>query len=142
MGTRRQGGELEYVYGMVTGLLKGFIKSATGVDFAESFLVTKDNSDKMFEILDQYYTRPKANMDINNSLPAEGVQKSKLTKLFIHGTLDRVVPFSNLETLEAINGGPYYEPFIADKAGHGEAQAKYPAEYDAAVQGYLENIFG
>lgn len=135
-------GELEYVYGMVTGLLKGFIKSATGVDFAESFLVTKDNSDKMFEILDQYYTRPKANMDINNSLPAEGVQKSKLTKLFIHGTLDRVVPFSNLETLEAINGGPYYEPFIADKAGHGEAQAKYPAEYDAAVQGYLENIFG
>jgi pimeloyl-ACP methyl ester carboxylesterase len=132
--------ELGSVYIKLVTIGKGLINEKIGADISEAFLMTTANETKMMNTLDNYYIKPKVNVDISGDLPILGMKNSTLPKLFIHGTADLVVPFKNMQTLMDNNSGESYSLAVSG-AGHGEAQTVDPDGYAKAVQDYLDVIF-
>ena len=51
--------------------------------------------------------------------PIDAVRRSRLPILFIHGTADRLVPFSMMQTLYDASPSPAKEKLVIEKTGHG-----------------------
>ena len=51
--------------------------------------------------------------------PIDAVRRSRLPILFIHGTADRLVPFSMMKTLYDASPSPAKEKLVIEKIGHG-----------------------
>lgn len=133
--------ELGYVYTMAA-IGKNELKDLTGTDFAEDFSVTPMNLQKMMETINNYYIKPKANVDIDGNLPAQGITNAIMPKLFIYGESDLVVPFKdNGQYLATLGDTNNNYKFFVPKAGHGEAQTIDGNGYDKAISDYLNLIF-
>ena len=61
----------------------------------------------------------RAGFSFRKAAPVEAVRRSRLPILFIHGTADRLVPFSMMQTLYEASPSPKKETLVIDKIGHG-----------------------
>ena len=61
----------------------------------------------------------RAGFSFRKAAPIEAVRRSRLPILFIHGTADRLVPFSMMQTLYEASPSPKKETLVIDKIGHG-----------------------
>ena len=81
----------------------------------------------------------RAGFSFDDASPAEALARigRPLPILFAHGTADTVVPCASTERLYAQYQGPKAVLYGKD-SGHTHTALDYPAEYDAAVGGFLE----
>ncbi|MEE6666606.1 alpha/beta fold hydrolase [Pediococcus acidilactici] len=131
------GNQLTYSYNLLTRTLAS--QSKLIAEYLKgNFSIASDNAQEMLSTMDQYYIKPQANVDINAALPIKGVGSS-LPKLLIHGTMDNIVPYDNMNTLMENSKGDTTE-MRAEGAGHGEAQKMYPERYERTVDNFLNDV--
>lgn len=133
------GNQLTYSYDALTRVLSNNPDTKFIADLLKkNFSITTGNASEMLNTMDQYYIKPQANVDINGALPIKGVGSS-LPKLLIHGTMDNIVPYDNMNTLMENSKGDTTE-MRAEGAGHGEAQKMYPERYERTVDNFLNDV--
>ncbi|MEE6681705.1 alpha/beta hydrolase [Pediococcus pentosaceus] len=132
--------ELTYAYSLISEIMP-ILGTAMGLDLKNNLMINSENAQEMLKTMDEYYIKPKANVDINGNLPANGVENTVMPKLFIHGEADNIVPFENGQYLSTLGNKDDNYTFFVPKAGHGEAQATDPEGYLNAITKYLDVIF-
>ena len=78
-----------------------------------------------------------ARYDLTDTDVTESLEQSKLPMLFVHGRLDRSVPFENGETLYAMYHGPKDCLFL-DQARHVESMYVNPAAYESKLNSFIK----
>ena len=61
----------------------------------------------------------RAGFSFRKAAPVEALRRSRLPILFIHGTADRLVPFTMMQTLYDASPSPAKEKLVIEKIGHG-----------------------
>ena len=61
----------------------------------------------------------RAGFSFRKAAPVEALRHSRLPILFIHGTADRLVPFTMMQTLYDASPSPAKEKLVIEKIGHG-----------------------
>ena len=83
----------------------------------------------------------KTGVAISEAAPLAAVPQSKVPTLFIHGTADKLVPYSMMEELFDASNAPVKEKFVVEDAGHADAKNKNPQLYFEKVFGFLDKNF-
>ena len=83
----------------------------------------------------------KTGVAISEAAPISAVPNSKVPTLFIHGTADKLVPYSMMEELFDASNAPVKEKFVVEDAGHADAKNKNPQLYFEKVFGFLDKSF-
>jgi len=72
-----------------------------------------------YKVLNEDLLIPKVKMSMYSSLPLEGVKTSTLPKLFIHGSADNIIPYSNATLLYNSSAGSHNRIALIPGATHG-----------------------
>ena len=82
----------------------------------------------------------KTGVAISEAAPISAVPNSKVPTLFIHGTADKLVPYSMMEKLFAASNAPIKETFTVEGAGHADAKNANPEIYFEKVFDFLNKF--
>lgn len=102
----------------LTSLYNG-ISKAMGIGFSWLLDFNPNQREATFNILNDKLLLPKLKIPLQSSLPLNGVEKSVLPKLFIHGDSDNIVPYTNAYTLFNNSAGTNNNIAIIPGATHG-----------------------
>lgn len=102
--------------------------------------LTPENKQENLDRINRIYGQNYLNLDLNASLPLEGVEHSAIPKLFIHGTADTTVPYSNLAELSDNDLG-YKQVLSVEGAGHGQSLDVDPDAYNKNLDQFLAVVF-
>lgn len=83
----------------------------------------------------------KTGVKVSDAAPINAIQNIKVPVLFIHGTADKLVPFSMMETLYNACHAPKTK-FVVEGAGHGDSMKDAGKEYWKAVFSFLDECLG
>lgn len=92
-----------------------------------------DYNDYYLNAINDYYVKPRINIDIYADLPMKGAETSTIPKLFIHGDADNIVPVQDSKDMFSKaqeTGVTYNNLIIIPGAGHGGAFIK---QYDRCI---------
>lgn len=96
---------------------------------------------KLFYKIFVNYTKKTHNFDIQKANALEGLEKSKIPVLFIHGAADNFVPTEMVYKLyDAVPEGRK-SLYIAENAGHIESYIKNPDKYEKEINKFLLKYF-
>ena len=112
----------------------------TAKGLLESLGLTAEFKQENLARVDRVYAQNWLNLDLHADLPLAGVKKSTIPKLFIHGTADSVVPYTNLARL-ADNSSGYKQLFSVPGADHGQSLAVDPNGYNENLDKFLNVVF-
>ena len=83
----------------------------------------------------------KTGVKVSDAAPINAIHNINVPVMFIHGTADKLVPFSMMEKL--YNDCPADKTkFVVDGAGHGDSMKVAGKEYWKAVFSFLDDCFG
>lgn len=120
------------------------VSAASQNDTAKGLLdalgLTAEFKQENLDRVDRVYAKNWLNLDLHADLPLAGVKKSAIPKLFIHGTADSVVPYTNLARL-ADNSSGYKQIFSVPGADHGQSLAVDPKGYNDNLDQFLTVVF-
>lgn len=96
--------------------------------------------DYYLSAINNYYVKPRVNIDIYADLPMKGAENPVIPKLFIHGDADSIVPVQDAKDMYAKaqeTAKIYNNLIVVPDAGHGGAFYK---QYDRCVTAIKELI--
>lgn len=78
--------------------------------------------------------------DLNKVSPEDAIINSSVPTLFIHGTLDKIVPPWMAKQLYQKKNGKYDYLYLVENAGHMESYSKNKITYKKVVKNFLKNL--